>query len=326
MKHTILALVLSAVMALGIAGWGTRPTTHELPLDDPSFPEIKAPKRRFYVEPKSSPPAQSYPATSLGPSEKPFNRVFIHVPPKAAAQQAVQVVVVLHGIGGEGKGFAAPLIAEADRNGWILVAPTIQYRDWHNPTEVAAEDVENSSRLVATLDTLSVQTGLRIQPKVHLYGFSRGAQFAHRFAIFFPERVNRVVAISAGTYTLPYKTADVDGDGQPDELVLPYGVRDMTTRLGRSLDRAQLKQVQFWIGVGGSDNSANDVPRAWDPYVGRTRVERAREFDSVLQKQGVHCSLHVFPGVGHEVTPQMVSEAVAFLANHAAHTLNPLIK
>src|ERR1051326_5336310 len=44
-----------------------------------------------------------------------------------------QVLVALHGMGGNGPDFAAPLAAQADANGWLIVAPTISYGDWTNP-------------------------------------------------------------------------------------------------------------------------------------------------------------------------------------------------
>jgi len=218
----------------------------------------------------------------------------------------------LHGIGGEGKVFAASLLKEAERNHWLLISPTMAYQDWRDPNVVAREDVENSLRLAATLDALAAQTGVSIKPKVHLYGFSRGAQFAHRFALFFPERVERVAALSAGTYTLPDQKTDATGDGRPSPAKLPYGISDMEKLLGHSIDRAQLKQVQFLIIVGEKDNVANDVPRAWDPFLGMTRVERARTFSPSMEKAGVRCALKIMPGVGHEINPAMQTLAVNF--------------
>jgi acetyl esterase/lipase len=124
-----------------------------------------------------------------------------------------------------------------------------------------------------------------------------------------------VVAFSAGTYTLPYPDKDIDGDGLPDMIVLPYGTADLNKRLGHPINPIRLRQVRFFIGVGGADNSAADVPHQWDPYEGRTRLERAREFAAALQSEGVRCTLQVFPGVGHEVTVAMLNQAVQFLTS-----------
>jgi predicted esterase len=240
---------------------------------------------------------------------------YLYVPTHAGQRQPLQVVIALHGMGGEGESFGARMIKDAERNGWLLVAPTIAYGDWHNPEVVAAEDIESARRLIATVDDLPLRTNLALKPRVDIYGFSRGAQLAHRFAIFFPERVDRVVAFSAGTYTLPYAVKAYPGDRNADSMPLPYGVSDLAPRLGRPLNPSGLRHVQFLIGVGAADNLSGDVPRQWDELLGKTRVERARQFVKALQTHGVSCSLQVYPAVGHEFTQTMLNEAMSFFTD-----------
>ena len=43
------------------------------------------------------------------------------------------------------------------------------------------------------------------QDQIYLFGFSAGAQFAHRYALFRPRRVRAVAAHAAGQYTLPIR-------------------------------------------------------------------------------------------------------------------------
>lgn len=245
------------------------------------------------------------------PSYEPFGS-YLYIPSHAQERQPLQVVIALHGMGGEGRSFSATMIKNAEQYGWVLLAPTIAYGDWHNPQLVAAEDIVATRRLIGNIDALSVRTGLTLKPRVDVYGFSRGAQLAHRFAIFFPERVDRVVAFSAGTYTLPYGTRAVPGNGGPDAIPMPYGVSDLQLRLGHPVNQARLRQVQFLIGVGGADNAPGDVPREWDEYLGNTRLERALEFTRALQRSGVPCALKVYPSVGHEFTQLMLNTAVSF--------------
>jgi predicted esterase len=240
---------------------------------------------------------------------------FVYIPTRAQERQPLQVVIALHGMGGEGKSFSAGMIKEAERNGWVLVAPTIEYGDWHNPEAVATEEIETTRRLIATIDDLTASTALALKPRVDVYGFSRGAQLAHRFAIFFPERVDRVVAFSAGTYTLPDSVRNVPGDGKADSVMMPYGVADLQLRLGHAVNASRLRQVQFMIGVGAADNASADVPRQWDEYLGKTRVERALEFTRAMLRHGVPCSLKVYPSVGHELTQPMLNTAVLFFTD-----------
>jgi dienelactone hydrolase len=213
---------------------------------------------------------------------------------------------------GEGKGFASALAKAADRHNWVLAGPTISYGDWLNPESVAREDAVILQRLHATIKSMPALTGRRLKPQVRLFGFSRGAQIAHRYALAYPEDVSSVVAYSAGTYTLPMASADIDLDGNPDTLLFPYGIADLGTRIGHPVDRVQVRQVRFLIGVGANDNRPGDVPRQWDRYVGKSRVERAQQFHSVLKKSGSNCTLKVFPGTGHEVTQDMLALAEVF--------------
>jgi predicted esterase len=247
------------------------------------------------------------------PAPPPFDAsdLFIHLPPDAAQRQPLRVLVALHGMGGHGDKFAQNLVAAADRNGWVLIAPTIPYaRDHKDPTLLAEDDLRSAQRLHTVLDGLPQRVGLKLRQHVLLYGFSRGAQLAHRFALLHPECVETVAAISAGTYTLPVtKTSD----NSPQGLSFPYGVGDLQQRLGRPLDWERFKQVSFWLGVGEKDNRADDVSRAFDPYVGRTRIERARAFYGALQAIGVDSHFIVFPEADHEITSEMRNRALGFL-------------
>ena len=54
--------------------------------------------------------------------------------------QPEQIVVALHGMGGNGADFGGSLGSQADAHGWLIVAPTIRYRDWTDPQQIARED------------------------------------------------------------------------------------------------------------------------------------------------------------------------------------------
>src|SRR5205807_7303299 len=118
----------------------------------------------------------------------------------------VVALVVLHGIDGTGPSMAAPLLACARARGWTVVAPTIAYGDWRDPIQLADEDLRLAPQLTSMLDAVSTETGEQLAPQVVVFGFSRGAQEALRFSMFYPERVQAVAAFSAGTYTVPVNT------------------------------------------------------------------------------------------------------------------------
>lgn len=241
--------------------------------------------------------------------------MYLYIPTNAAARGPLQVLVTVHGMGGDGTAFCQPLINRAEQDGWILVSPTYHYRDNMNPVTVREDDTELIPRLKQYLDNLPAKTGLQIQDKVLLYGFSRGGQIVHRFAEFYPEKTLAVAVFAAGTYTLP--TSSFDVNGVQKTLDLPFGLADVQQYTNAPFNLDAFKKVPFFIGVGGADTEAGVAPPAWDAYVGKTRLARSQSFAHALQNLGMDVSLNVFPGVGHDITSDMRSQAMSFLERQA---------
>ena len=214
-------------------------------------------------------------------------------------------------MGGDGRGMCDGVLAWADREGWVLVGPTFAYGDWTNPTAVANEEPRLLPRLAQILDEVPTKIGLPVQPKVALYGFSRGAQLAARFAMLYPERVRGAVILSGGTYTLPLRSTAVSGVTQP--LRYPFGVADVRQRFGRDAGprRPARRAVLDRRGSRGQRSSA--VPPQWGPYLGNTRVERARRFGEVLQGLQVSAQVTEFPGLGHDISAAEHDQALAWV-------------
>jgi pimeloyl-ACP methyl ester carboxylesterase len=234
--------------------------------------------------------------------------VMVRLPQGAASsEQPLQVLLALHGMGGNGTDFSRDLIQQADRYGWVIVAPTIEYGDWTNPAVVANEDPMLIQALSDYLDGLPRQLATRLHRKVLVLGHSRGAQLAHRFAEFQPERVLAVAAISAGTYTMPI-AQPTDGN-----LQFPFGVEDLQAYAGHPFDREGFEGVAVWVAVGGQDTNPADVPRQWDRVEGSNRVQRAQAFEAAAQQLGADAVLRIFSSAHHELTPEMRSEACDFL-------------
>ncbi len=237
--------------------------------------------------------------------------LFVHLPPDATFKQPLRVLVVLHGMGARGDAFAQRLIADSDRNGWLLIAPTFAYRDYMDTKSLMEDDLRFSQTLNATLAALPRRLGIKLRQHALLYGFSRGGQLAHRFALFYPERVETVATLSAGSYTLPIASRVIEDN--PRALPFPYGIADYQAIAGYPFDFKQFSQVSFWIAVGSADTRAAEVPRAFDPYVGNNRVQRATVFQEVLKQNGIDVRLEVFPNTGHEITAEMQNNALKFL-------------
>jgi predicted esterase len=241
--------------------------------------------------------------------------------PATQADQPLQVLIALHGMGGHGGDFGGSLASQADAHNWVIVAPTIAYGDWTNPDQIAREEPALIAWLSDYVANLSQRIGAPAQPRVLLFGHSRGAQLALRFTEVHPDQVAGVAAVSAGTYTLPEVTDATTGQA----LQYPFGIADLAqTDGGQAFDLTAFDAVPIWIGVGGADNNAADVPSAWTPYIGNTRVDRATHFAQALQSLGSNVSLSVFPNTDHTLTDEMRSAGCSQLANDASAADAPL--
>jgi pimeloyl-ACP methyl ester carboxylesterase len=235
--------------------------------------------------------------------------IYLHVPRDLPAGKRVQVLVALHGMGGNGEQFAANILPHAERNQWLVVAPTIEYGDWTDPSQVAREDPRLIHWLSEYLEHLPESVGTATRSKVLLLGHSRGAQLAHRFAFFEPQRVLAVAALAAGTYTLPFERSP-----EGSLIRFPFGLADMTAISGHAFSRVRLiEDTEFWLGVGTEDNNPADLPRQWDPYLGTNRVQRARAFQAALHELGARSVLVAFRGERHVLSADMAASACSFL-------------
>jgi pimeloyl-ACP methyl ester carboxylesterase len=253
-------------------------------------------------------PVAASPGVTSVLSGTPIRSVYVRAPRgETIPGKPVQVLLALHGMGGNGEDFSKDLVEQADHYGWLLVAPTIDYGDWTNPNVVAREEPILIRALADYLDQLPQLSGLPIRHLVLVLGHSRGAQLAHRFAEFRPDRVLAVAALSAGTYTLPLTT------GPQGAMSFPFGVKDLALYTGHAFDSTQFDGIPFWIGVGGQDTNPADLPRQWDTYEGTTRVQRAQAFEAAMQQLGASSVLRVFGDAKHEVTTEMRLAACKFL-------------
>jgi predicted esterase len=236
--------------------------------------------------------------------------VFVRQPQGVAEGHTLQVVIALHGMGGNGPDFANALAEQADRYGWLLIAPTIKYGDWTDPDKIAHEDPALVAWLSGQIHERVDHADFPVEPQVLLFGHSRGAQLALRFTEIHPEQVAGVAALSAGTYTLP-----VARDSRGKSLEFPFGIANLAQDSGgKVFDASRFSAVPIWIGVGSDDTNPNDVPDAWDQYIGDDRRERAERFAGALQDMGVAVTLHVFQGANHGLTDDMRQAACAALA------------
>src|SRR5213083_2950002 len=128
----------------------------------------------------------------------------LFVPDSVTTQPAAPatLVIVLPGLGNDGRDLAQEFVSAAEEHRWLLLAPSPDYDPIANETLTLA-DLRVDESLVALADQVLAQSRFHLAPAIDVVGFSRGAQTAHRFALRHPERVAALASFSAGTYTMP---------------------------------------------------------------------------------------------------------------------------
>jgi pimeloyl-ACP methyl ester carboxylesterase len=200
-------------------------------------------------------------------------QVYFAYIPSSGARQA-PVFVTVHGLSRNAREHAELFAPYCEEQGVVLVAPLF--------TEEYTRDFQRLGRqgrgaradliLETILEEFSMTTGADTT-KLHLFGFSGGAQFAHRFAMAHPHRVARAVVTSAGWYTFP--------DG---EVRYPYGVRASRDLPDVRFDAEEFLQVPITVIVGDQDVTSEDLRNSdrVNRQQGANRLERARNWVSAM--------------------------------------------
>lgn len=200
----------------------------------------------------------------------------IHVPERAVREGAASVVVAVHGIARDAREQLTRFAAFAEERGHVLVAPRFDTARDGDYQRLGRRGRGRRADLALdhALARIAEETGIRFRRR-HLFGFSGGGQFVHRYLMSRPDGVDAAVVAAAGWYTFPDARSPY-----------PYGLRTDGALAGVRMDPAAFLRVPVLVVVGRLDVERDESIRtseAIDQRQGRTRIERAQRWVAAMR-------------------------------------------
>ena len=127
---------------------------------------------------------------------------FIHLPPGFVPNKSYWALVVVHGGGEHGRvpfpnGGMGRFVAESGLEA-IVISPSFRNDDYNASRFPNLGEGEFLDALL-----VEVRREFTLRQKIFLTGYSRGGQFAHRYALAHPERIAAVAPLASGSWTTP---------------------------------------------------------------------------------------------------------------------------
>lgn len=218
-------------------------------------------------------------------------RYFVYIPSSGGAKAPVFVTV--HGLSRNAREHAELLAPHCEELGAVLIAPLFTAEESRDYQRLGRVGRGGRADLIleSILEEVSLSTGADVT-SIHLFGFSGGAQFAHRFTMARPHRVARAVIASAGWYTFP-----------DAERRYPYGIRASRDLPDVRFDPEEFLRVPITVIVGDQDVTTEDLRKSdrLNEQQGMDRVERARNWVRAMN-DAAHAH-HLDPLVSFEAIP-----------------------
>jgi pimeloyl-ACP methyl ester carboxylesterase len=204
----------------------------------------------------------------------PKQEYFLYVPSRARRGSALFVTV--HGISRNVEEHATLFAPYAEKHGVVLVAPFFT-RD-RNPGYQRLGRDSSRRRADLTLDAIvdEVSASSGADPsRLFLFGFSGGAQFAHRYTLAHPERVARAALGAPGWYTFPDR-----------KMPYPYGLGPSKEPVSLAFEPERFLRVPITVFVG--ENDTGDYHLRCNAVVnrqqGRNRLDRAQRWVAAMRR------------------------------------------
>jgi pimeloyl-ACP methyl ester carboxylesterase len=212
-----------------------------------------------------------------------------------------KVMVLVHGISRNAKELIESFSTLAEKKNYLLIAPVFskEFAKDYQRLGRRKKGPRSDYQLMAMLKDLQSEINLdKPIEKFNLFGFSAGAQFAHRFAFAHPNLVDKVALVAAGWYTLP-----------THNLPFPYGTRIKRQFTNIKFEPLRYLRIKFKVYIGENDNQRDEAlnknPKI-DMIQGKNRFVRAQNWIDLMHldmdKRGINnpIQLDILQDVDHD--------------------------
>jgi len=178
----------------------------------------------------------------------------------------------------------------------VLVAPHFSVDSFRDYQRLGRPGRRADEALHAIVQEAALLTSAAVD-RIYLFGYSGGAQFAHRYAMAHPQRVASVVIAAAGWYSFP-----------DTRRRFPYGIRPHRHLSDLVLDPEEFLRVPMTVVIGARDETRDSGFRTsarLDAQQGANRLERARNWVAAMRAAAAayqvesQVGLVEVPGVAH---------------------------
>ena len=186
------------------------------------------------------------------------------------------VLVLVHGISRNAKELIQTFAPVAEKHDFALIAPVFseEYAKDYQRLGRIGKGPRSDYQLFAILKDYKHKYSQNFD-KFHLFGYSAGAQFSHRFAFAHPNMVKKVALAAAGWYSLPTTS-----------LPYPRGTRIRKQFTNIHFQPEQYLRTKFRVYIGKKDNKRDEAlnknPKI-DLSQGKNRFERAKNWIELMQ-------------------------------------------
>ena len=185
-------------------------------------------------------------------------------------------------------------------------------------------------KMIAHAQKLLRHNNMKVNEKVFMNGFSASGTFTNRFAILHPTVVRAVA--TGGVNSIPTFPTD---RWQDKTLRYPIGIADVKQIADIAFDETAYKRVSQYIYMGALDN--NDTVPHRDAYdevdaelvrglIGvKMMPDRWRVSQLIYQALGIPAQFVTYAHAGHEITPKMIDDIVAFFKANSRNKIVEIV-